>query len=773
VRDAQPTGATFAAPGNQQMVIIFSAGNAGAGSNTAGSPGTGKNVLTVGASEGVQPIGGADKSGVDDTGADNYNDIIGFSSRGPTDDGRQKPDLVAPGTHVTGGLWQAASPGANGTADPGFDGSGVSGGTGGSPFVPAGQQWYTASSGTSHSAPAVAGGAALVRQYFINQGLDPASPAMTKAFMMSTARYLTGLDGSDTLPSPYQGMGLLDLGHAFDTTPQILRDQVAADTFTASGQSRTIVGTISDPTKPLRVTLAWTDAPGPTTGSAFLNNLDLEVTINAQTYRGNVFAGPNSTTGGSPDPRNNVESVFLPAGIAAGTPFSIRVVATNVIADGVPNSGGALDQDYALVAANAVESPTAVPILQFGSMSFVSEGFLPANGIADPGETVSVALALSNVGSAPLTSVTVTLQSGDATILDASQGYGAIPAGGSVSRTFRLRVSPTAVCGGALTLTFDAQEGAEGLGTHVESLVPNGMTTGANATALSLPNGAPVTTAGAASLYPSNISIGPVLAQVASVSVTLTGLAHTFPSDLEVLLVGPGGQRVTLMSDVGGGTDIGGVILTFEDGAAALPTSTVLRNGTYAPANYAGGTDVMPAPAPAGPYGSTLSIFNGTNPNGTWSLYISDSESGDAGSLAEGWSLSIGLETPACAAAGVSGTPTSGLSTREIGGTATFDVVLNRAPSADVTIAVSSGDTGEGTVSPSSLTFTPANWYIPQSVTVTGVPDGVPDGDQPYTVALAPAVSSDLTYSGFDALDISITSLDSFRAALPLVVRVP
>ena len=65
-------------------------------------------------------------------------------------------------------------------------------------LLPGGQQWYTASSGTSHSTPAVAGGAALLRQYFINQSMSPPSPAMTKAYLMNSARYMTGAGANDT-----------------------------------------------------------------------------------------------------------------------------------------------------------------------------------------------------------------------------------------------------------------------------------------------------------------------------------------------------------------------------------------------------------------------------------------------------------------------------------------------------------------------------------------------------------------------------------------------
>ena len=81
--------------------------------------------------------------------------------------------------------------------------------------------------------------------------------------------------------------------------------------------------------------------------------------------------------------------------------------------------------------------------------------------------------------------------------------------------------------------------------------------------------------------------------------------------------------------------------------------------------------------------------------------------------------------------------------TTEGGGTATFTVVLNTQPTANVTIGLSSSDTTEGTVSPASLTFTTANWNSAQTVTVTGVDDAVDDGNQPYSIVTAPASSSD------------------------------
>lgn len=410
VRDAQPAGSAVPNAGNQGMVIVFAAGNDGSGASTVGSPGTGKNIICVGAGENVQAFGGADGSNVSDTGADSANDIISFSSRGPCADGRCKPDICAPGTHVSGGVAQAANPGATGTAISCYDGTGVSGGSGSSIYFPnVGQQFYTASSGTSHSTPGIAGACALLRQYFINQSLTPPSPAMTKAYLMNSTRYMTGTGAGGTLPSNSQGRGAVNLGTAFDGVPRVQHDQNSADKFTASGQTRTINGVVVNGAKPFRVTLAWTDAPGSTTGNAYNNNLDLTVTVSGNTYKGNVFSGANSITGGTADAKNNVESVFIPAGVTGA--FVVTVTAANINSDGVPNEAPALDQDYALVIYNASE--TAVPAINGVGYSLTNENCITANGVPDPGETVTVNFALQNLGSADTTNLVATLLAAD------------------------------------------------------------------------------------------------------------------------------------------------------------------------------------------------------------------------------------------------------------------------------------------------------------------------------------------------------------------------
>ena len=459
VRDAQSGTA-----GNQEYTIVFSAGNSGSGGQTIGSPGTGKNVITVGAGEDVNPFGGADGSGIDDSGADNANDIISFSSRGPTTDQRKKPEIVGPGTHVSGGAPQnAANPArtGNGTVLACFTGGGVSGGVG-SKFFPAGQQWYTASSGTSHSCPAVAGTAALYRQYFINNALTPPSPALIKALLMNSARYMNGAGANDTLWSNNQGMGEADLNNFFDVfaSAHAFHDESAGDLFTASGQVRTVTGAVGNNAKPFRVTLAWTEPPGPTSGNSYVNNLDLEVTVGGNTYKGNVFSGASSVTGGSADARDNVESVFVPAGVSGN--YVVKVTATNIAGDGVPGNANPLDQDFALVVYNGTETPAAV-IANTGT-TLSTENCSPGNGVIDPGETVTVSVCLQNVGTGNAANLVGTLQAtGGVTNPSGPQNYGALAAGGpSVCRNFTFTASGS--CGGTLTGTVHLQDGATDLG---------------------------------------------------------------------------------------------------------------------------------------------------------------------------------------------------------------------------------------------------------------------------------------------------------------------
>jgi subtilisin-like proprotein convertase family protein len=161
-------------------------------------------------------------------------------------------------------------------------------------------------------------------------------------------------------------------------------------------------------------------------------------------------------------------------------------------------------------------------------------------------------------------------------------------------------------------------------------------------------NGGTITipVSGNAQPYPSQISVSGLQGVVSKISVRLNNFYHPRPSDVDVLLVGPAGQTVLLLSDVGGTTAIpsaSAVTLTFDDAATASLAATPLVTGTYKPTDLAGATDTFGGTAPAAPYATTLSAFNNSNPNGTWRLFVRDNLAGGGsttGSIAS-WNLII------------------------------------------------------------------------------------------------------------------------------------
>jgi subtilisin-like proprotein convertase family protein len=126
---------------------------------------------------------------------------------------------------------------------------------------------------------------------------------------------------------------------------------------------------------------------------------------------------------------------------------------------------------------------------------------------------------------------------------------------------------------------------------------------------------------------------------VRKVTVRLSALTHTFPDDLDILLLGPQGQDVVLMSDVGGASNVVNVNLTFDQSAtASLPDLDLITSGTYLPTNILFGDSF---PAVGERQNATLEIFNLSNPNGRWSLYVVDDRTGDFGSIDGGWTLTV------------------------------------------------------------------------------------------------------------------------------------
>ncbi len=346
VRDADPNEG-----GYQPMIYFFSSGNDGSKPGSVGAPGTAKNVITVGAAENSD-MDGVDGCAIGPAGADDLNDLISFSSRGPNADGRLGVTVVSVGTHNQGPASTAI----------GFDGSGVC-----DQFWPSGQTDYSRSSGTSHSTPTVAGAGLVIYEIFqtklaaLGHTATP-SPALMKAVLSATATDLAGGDDGNggtlaNVPDTEQGWGSVNLSNLLLMT-QGLTSIDQSEVFTSSGQSFELEVTPLDPAQPVKIALAWTDpAAAPSANPTLVNDLDLVVIDGTSTYLGNVFNLGHSVTGGTRDDLNNLESVFLQSPTLGQ--ISVQVHATNIAGDGLPGIGGLTDQDFALFIWNGATQTSA------------------------------------------------------------------------------------------------------------------------------------------------------------------------------------------------------------------------------------------------------------------------------------------------------------------------------------------------------------------------------------------------------------------------------
>ncbi len=309
----------FDTPAVEPYIWVFSAGNSGPNPTTLTAPKEAKNPIIVASSRNYR--------------AGAINDISSFSSRGPAVDGRILPTIAAPGETIAS-TRRVAGASSCGTAIAGTGGL------------------YANCSGTSMAAPSVSGSAALLVEKWkaTHAGAVP-SPAMVKALLVNGA---VDID-STRIPNNNQGWGRVKLPASLGIgTSAHYVDQT--DLIDTTGAVREYVVGVVDTSKPLRVTVAWTDAPGAVNANpALVNNLDLEVVDGANTYRGNVFSNGASVTGGTADAKNNVENVYINA---PGGAVTIRVRGTAIVGDGVPGNATPLDQDFALVCTNCVQQPT-------------------------------------------------------------------------------------------------------------------------------------------------------------------------------------------------------------------------------------------------------------------------------------------------------------------------------------------------------------------------------------------------------------------------------
>lgn len=277
------------------------------------------------------------------------------------------------------------------------------------------------------------------------------------------------------------------------------------------------------------------------------------------------------------------------------------------------------------------------PKLVAAGAVLLSESFTPPNGVVQAGETVTLAFALENHGELTASEVVATLATtGGVTAPSAPQTYGALtPGAAAVARTFTF----TATGAGPYTATLLLTNNGVSLGSAAFTFYPPTTPTVANNSGILIPE------FGTASPYPSGISVAGLTGVISQVTVTLSNLTHSFPSDVDVLLVSPAGTQLVLLSDAGGNYSITNATLTFSGAATALvPNASRIASGTYLPTDYPP-ADVFPFPAPQGTPATSLAAFNGQDPNGTWSLYVVDDSAGDHGSIA-GWRLNFTLVQP-------------------------------------------------------------------------------------------------------------------------------
>jgi subtilisin-like proprotein convertase family protein len=236
----------------------------------------------------------------------------------------------------------------------------------------------------------------------------------------------------------------------------------------------------------------------------------------------------------------------------------------------------------------------------------------------------------------PLSALQVARESSDATIV---REENIVLSGSGDERSVTVTPLPGAFGTTRITLTVsDDLASASSSFFLTVTQASSGTLSFANPELISIP------ALGRAEVYPSTIEVSRAKGTIGKLAVIINSMEHTYPADLDMLLVGPQGQRAVLFSDAGQGPfAITGTTITLDDDAAQfLPELGRISSGTFRPTNYepgeSGDYDSWPE-APDGSTNSVLSVYHGLSPNGTWSLYIVDDGPGDTGALNGGWRL--------------------------------------------------------------------------------------------------------------------------------------
>ncbi len=406
----------------------------------------------------------------------------------------------------------------------------------------------------------------------------------------------------------------------------------------------------------------------PSTASVTITDDVAAVSFSSSNYRANEDGGPATITVFRSNYTNSIVSVDYSTTNLTAVPtvnysnvsgtltFNYGQTVTNftvpVKDDGVLHGDTTVQLSLGNLSSNAVfvnPSAATLTIVERDGSEIVGAGAAliyesgPVNGAIDPGETVTLLFALrDSTGTNTVDLVATLLATNGVTKPSGPQDYGALVVHGpAVSRAFSFTAS--AASGQTISATFQLQDGSLNRGLVLFNFTL-GQTTNsfANPAVISIPVSGS-NTLGNASPYPSTISVSGQGGLLSKATVTLTNLNHTWPNDIDALLVSPTGQKSYLMAKCGSSDTISNVTLTFDDAAANnLPFTTGIVSGTYRPTSYALATPPFPpALTPPGPYSTNLSVFNGNNPNGIWSLYIIDDSAGNVGAISNGWSLSL------------------------------------------------------------------------------------------------------------------------------------
>ncbi|MGZ3990337.1 MAG: Ig-like domain repeat protein [Flavisolibacter sp.] len=286
-------------------------------------------------------------------------------------------------------------------------------------------------------------------------------------------------------------------------------------------------------------------------------------------------------------------------------------------------------------------SPASTPITvsAYSSTTTSVTSSNPFSFTAAPGNTVTFTATVTGPGGA-VTSGSVTFMEGTTVLSTASLD-------GSGQAT--LTTSFTTEGRHIISATFNGDCPLLGSQGSVSQQVDNHTTIAGNVFCNDQ-SGITINDISPATPYPSHIFVSGLSGPITGLKVRINGFTHLASRDVNVLLVGPGGQGLLILSAVGI-SPVANVNLVLDDAAATfMPQSVPLVSGTYKPTSYA--VPIFPAPAPggfqlSGPLGvGTLgSIFNGTNPNGTWSLYVLDNTPGNSGSIGS-WCLEVTADIP-------------------------------------------------------------------------------------------------------------------------------